>query len=141
MAKISYKKKKEQLGVKNVNTAQKFHTTTNPTQKVTTESKHSKSAQLVNGAQKLEETTECTSKTTKENSNVYESTSSSESATSTPKFETKSRFNSKPKILYVADSVGHTASLRKKKKQLAMLEWCLPGPTVQCRTHVPGGKS
>ena len=108
MAKTNYKRKKEHMVVKNVTATQKFKTTTNPT-----ESKHSKSAKLVNGAQKLEEKTKCTSKTTKENSNVYESTSSSESATSTPKFEAKSRFNSKPKILYVADSVGHTASLRK----------------------------
>ena len=36
-----------------------------------------------------------------------------QSATSTPKLKAKSRFNSKPKILFVADSVGHTASLRK----------------------------
>ena len=104
MAKSIYKRK-EHTDAKNVTAKQNPQSKTTTTQKVTIKSNYN--AKNVSEAQKRQEKTKDTSKITDGKSNISEATSPTETCTSTPRFEAKSRFNSKPKILYVADSVGH----------------------------------
>ena len=102
---VSHKKIKHKVA-KSVKATQQLEPSHETTHKVSTKNK--KNVMCASGAPIL------TNKQSNTKSTVNISKGKTKTITSSP--QAKSRFNLKPKILYVADSVGHTASLRDLEK-------------------------